>query len=449
MADFNLRKGHNLNILGDPDKKVSTTVSEESIYLHPKDFQGIKPKLLVKKSDIVSVGTPIFFDKLNPEVKFVSPVSGEISEITFGARRVIDRIVIKTDNNFSMLERNLFNSSNLSAEELKGKLSECGLWPAIRQRPFSKIANPAETPRDIFISVLSTVPFAVDYVIALDGRVKDFQAGLDTLAKLTPGSLHLNMSDSESAPVFTQAKNVILNRFNGPHPAGNIGVQIHHLAPISSKGDIVWYLNPQDVADIGEYLRTGNYPTQKIITVGGSSISKPTYLKIRKGTLLKDILTDNLNTKDGIRIISGDVLSGETRLLTQAVRFYDESITVIPESTDREFLGWALPGLNKYSLSRTFLASLLPKKLTRFNTSLNGSHRAIISFGRWESVLPMDILPEFLVKSILARDIEEMEKLGIYECAEEDFALCSFVCQSKTDVSGIIRTGLQLAEQEG
>tara|TARA_B110000467_G_scaffold49147_1_gene45096 strand:- start:1479 stop:2828 length:1350 start_codon:yes stop_codon:yes gene_type:complete len=449
MANFNLRKGHSLTIMGEPEKILSSTVSKENIYLHPKDFQGIKPKLLVKKGDIVSVGTPVYFDKLNPKVKFVSPISGTISQIIFGARRVIEQIVIKSDNNLSMIERDLFNASQLSSVELKSKLSESGLWPAIRQRPFSKIANPSQTPRDIFISVLSTVPFAVDYAFALDGREIDFQAGLDTLAKLTPGSLHLNMGDSESAPVFTQAKNVILNRFNGPHPSGNIGVQIHHLAPISSKGDIVWYLNPQDVADIGEYLRTGYCPTQKIITIGGSSISKPTYLKIRKGSILKDILTDNLNTKDEIRIISGDVLSGETRLLSQAIRFYDESVTVIPESTDREFLGWALPGLNKYSLSRTFLASLLQKKMTRFNTSLNGSHRAIISFGRWESVLPMDILPEFLVKSILARDIEEMEKLGIYECAEEDFALCSFVCQSKTDVSGIIRTGLQLSEQEG
>ena len=212
---------------------------------------------------------------------------------------------------------------------------------------------------------------------------------------------------------------------------------------------MVWYLSAQSVADMGEYLRTGNLPTEKIITIAGSSITEPTYVKITKGTSLKDILSDRLNSIDKVRVISGDVLSGESRELAQGIRYHDETVCAIPESTEREFLGWALPGLSKYSLSRTFLSALLPKKSTTLNTSMNGSHRAIISFGRWENVLPMDILPEFLVKSILARDIEEMEKLGIYECAEEDFALCSFVCQSKTDVSGIIGSGLQLAELEG
>jgi len=449
MANFNLKKGHNLKIAGEPKRVISASILAENIYLHPKDFPGIKPKLLVKEGDTVSVGSPIFFDKLNSKVKFVSPVSGIISEIQFGERRVVGRIVIKNDGASNILKADLPASDKLSAEDLKSKLSESGLWPTIRQRPFSKIANPAETPRDIFVSVLSTAPFAVDYAFVLDGRGEDFQTGLDALAKLTTGSLHLNMSDAESAPIFVGAKNVQINTFSGPHPAGNVGVQIHHLAPISSKEDTVWYLNAQDVGDIGEYLRTGNYPTEKIICIGGSSILDPTYLKIIKGTSLKDILSDKLISKDDVRIISGDVLSGETRLLNQGIRFYDETISAIPESATREFLGWALPGLSKYSLSRTFLSALLPKQITEFNTSMNGSHRAIISFGRWESVLPMDVLPEFLVKSILARDIEEMEKLGIYECAEEDFALCAFVCQSKTDVLGIIRTGLQLAEQEG
>ena len=449
MSHFNLKKGHNLKILGEPNKILSSTISAKNVYLHPMDFSGIKPKLLVKQDDIVSAGAPIFFDKLNPEVKFVSPISGNVSEIQFGERRVIEKIVIKGDGKLNILKVDLSKVNELSTDDLKSKLAESGLWPSIRQRPFSKIANPSQTPRDIFVSVLSTAPFSVDYAFVLDGREKDFQTGLDVLAKLTTGSLHLNMSGGESAPIFTEAKNVQINTFSGPHPAGNVGVQIHHLAPISSKEDIVWYLNAQDVADIGEYLSTGYYPTQKIITIGGSSISKPTYLRITKGTSLKDILGDRLNSKEEIRIISGDVLSGKTRLLDQGIRFYDETIAVIPECTQREFLGWALPGLKKYSLSRTFLSAMLPKKSTDLNTSMNGSHRAIISFGRWESVLPMDVLPEFLVKSILARDVEEMEKLGIYECDEEDFALCSFVCQSKTDVSGIIRAGLQLAEQEG
>ena len=449
MANFNLKKGHNLKIAGDPEKVISTSNFAESVYLHPKDFLGIKPKLLVKQDDAISVGSPIFFDKLNPDVKFVSPVSGIVSEIQFGERRVIEKIVIKNNGKSETLKVRLVNLDKLSAEELKSRLAESGLWPTIRQRPFSKIANPIQTPRDIFVSVYSTAPFSPNNAFVLGGREEDFQMGLDSLVKLTSGSIHLNMHGGESAPIFTKAKNVIINTFNGQHPAGNIGVQIHHIAPIGSKEDVVWYLDAQSVADIGEYLRTGSYPIEKIISIGGSSISEPTYVKIIKGTGLNSILDGKLNSSNDVRIISGDILSGETRSLEQGIRFYDETVSVIPESTEREFLGWALPGLKKYSLSRTFLSTLLPKKSTLFDTSMNGSQRPIISFGRWESVLPMDILPEFLVKSILAEDIEEMEKLGIYECAEEDFAVCSFVCQSKTDVSAIIRAGLQLAEQEG
>jgi Na+-transporting NADH:ubiquinone oxidoreductase subunit A len=449
MATFNLKKGHNLKISGEPSKVLSATIFADKVYLHPKDFMGIKPKLLVKQEDSVSVGSPIFFDKLNPEIKFVSPISGMVSEIQFGERRVIERIIIKNDGSDTSLTVNPLNANDITVEVLKRVLSESGLWPNIRQRPFSKIANPNQTPRDIFISVNNTAPFAPESSFTLDGREDYFQLGLDILAKLTSGSVHLNMSDSELSPIFTDAKNVIQNKFRGEHPAGNVGVQIHHIAPIASSEDIVWYVNPQSVADIGEFFTVGKYPAYKIITVGGSSICEPTYVKITKGTSVDDILKGRLKSDINMRIISGDVLSGESRSLDQGIRFYDNSITVIPESTEREFLGWALPGLNKYSLSRTFLSALLPKKRIEFNTSMNGSHRSIISFGRWESVLPMDILPEFLVKSILANDIEEMEKLGIYECAEEDFALCSFVCQSKTDVSGIIRAGLQLAEKEG
>ena len=248
---------------------------------------------------------------------------------------------------------------------------------------------------------------------------------------------------------YLNAKNVNINTFTGKHPAGNIGVQIHHIKPINSRDDIVWYLDVQTVADIGNYLLSGRYPNVKIVSLGGSCLKSPSYCKITKSSLTGFILKDNLDKDENYRVISGDILSGQTRKLEDGIRSNDSILSVIPESTEREFLGWALPGIKKYSLSRTFLSSLFAAKKSVLNTSMNGSHRAIVSFARWERVLPMDILPEFLVKSILARDIEEMEKLGIYECTEEDFALCSFVCQSKTDVSGIIRDGLAFIDQEG
>ncbi len=444
MANFNLKKGHNLKLVGHPSDELKSISTPDHILIQPSDFPGIKPKLLVKVGDEVSIGTALFYDKLNVKVKFVSPVNGKINDIEFGERRVIKKIVIDVDS----LEQSTSAINVDSTEEIIEKLLESGLWPSLRTRPFSKIANPDYLPRDIFISAYNTAPFAPEMALILNDNEKNFQKGLDILSNLTTGHVHLSIGANEDNSALLSAKNVQLHKFNGPHPAGNIGVQIHHIAPIKHREDIVWHLNPQNVIEIGKFFNTGEYSTHKIVSIGGASAQDPAHFHVLKGASIKNIL--NLTTNDeNVRIISGDVLSGVTRTVDDSLGFYHNQITQIPEESQREFIGWAMPGFSKYSLSRTFLSSILPKKDANLSTTMNGSHRAIISFGRWEKVLPMDILPEFLVKSILARDIEEMEKLGIYECDPEDFALCSFVCQSKTDVSKIISDGLQFAEQEG
>ncbi len=444
MANFNLKKGHNLKLVGHPSDELNSISTPDHILIQPNDFAGIKPKLLVKAGDTVSIGTALFYDKLNEKVKFVSPVNGKINDIEFGERRVINKIIIGVDS----VEQTTSAIEVDSTDEIIEKLLESGLWPSLRARPFSKIANPENLPRDIFISAYNTSPFAPNLALILKDNEESFQKGLEVLSKLTSGKLHLSISADETNSTLLNAKNVQLHKFTGPHPAGNVGVQIHHISPIKNRDDVVWYLDPQNVVEIGKYFNTGEYSTHKIISVGGASAIKPAHYKVLKGTSIKNIL-DSTTDGTNVRIISGDVLSGVTRTINDSLGFYHHQITQIPEESQREFLGWAMPGIKKYTLSRTFLSSLFPQKNANLSTTMNGSHRAIISFGRWEKVLPMDILPEFLIKSILARDIEEMEKLGIYECDPEDFALCSFVCQSKTDVSKIISDGLQFAEQEG
>jgi Na+-transporting NADH:ubiquinone oxidoreductase subunit A len=273
------------------------------------------------------------------------------------------------------------------------------------------------------------------------------QAGVDILSKLTDGPVHFSTHTNYPNKLYSNLKNVQLHEFNGPHPAGNIGIQIHHIDPINI-GEKVWYVDIQDVIAIGHQFLTGKYLSTKYITFSGEGIKNPSYAKVKRGTILKSIIGNQLNDGE-LRFISGDVLSGKKVNLDSGLGFYHNQITVIPEGGKREFIGWLKPGFDKFTLSNTFFSRLRPSKKWSLNTSQNGDLRAIIPFGYWENVLPMDIIPNYLIRSILAKDIEEMEQLGIYECDEEDFVLCSFVCQSKFPVHKVIRDGLEFIEKEG
>ncbi len=450
MKHIRIKKGHDLRIAGKPEKVIRSLAAPQQLKIEPLNFPGIKAKLLVKEGDVVKLGSPLFFDKLHPPVKFTAPGGGKISGIRFGDRHRIEEIILDLSAEEGAVDFGAHDSnaiSNLSASDIKENLLESGLWPVLRQRPFSKIADPATEPKAIFISAKRTAPFAPDIEFLLTKNSAGFQTGLDILAKLTPGKVNLVIPENSNSVSLTEARNVELYSISGPHPAGNVGIQIHHINPIKA-GDIVWYLDVQEVMAIGQLFSSGKLPVEKIICAGGSSLAKQHYLKIRRGMLLKDILKDNPISGEA-RIISGDVLTGKAVGLENSLGFYDEIVSVIPEGRKRQFLGWLKPGWDTYSLSNTFFSRLRPQKDAVLTTNRNGGVRAIVPFGNWESVLPMDILPNYLVKSTLARDIDDMEKLGIYECDPEDFALCAFACTSKQEVSRIIEEGLEFIEAEG
>ena len=448
MATIHINKGHNLKLAGSPKKEVKSLSCPKKIKIIPDNFPGVKPKMQITTNDQVKIGSKLFFDKNNPKVHFCSPVSGKIIDIKLGNRRKVESIEISCENNDYNYDRSLISKENISRDEIIEKLLEYGLWPSVRQRPFSKIANPKDTPKSIFITAMPTAPFALDLECVLKENCTGIKMGMSIMSKLTSGDVNLVMSRNKSYTIFQDSDDFVAHEFSGPHPSGNTGIHIHHIDPISGKDDIVWYISLQDLNDIGNFFNDGCYPTEKYISVGGSCVSDPAFYKVKKGMIIADIL-DQQNTDTESIMISGDVLSGNKTTEDMPINFYDEVLSVIPHFKKRDFLGWILPGLKKYSLSRTFLSSLFKKPTTNFDTRINGSRRAIIPFGRWEAMLPMDLMPDFIIKSILAKDIEDMEKYGIYECDHEDFALCAYACQSKIEVSKIIKEGLSLMEREG
>jgi len=450
MKNFHIKKGHDLRLAGKPEKIFKEIAESAKLSVIPPNFNGIKPKLVIKEGDQVKVGTTIFFDKLHPEVKYTSPGGGKVSRITYGERRRIEEIVIDLDKDEQFEEFQSYKKEqigDMTADQVRDQLQSSGCWPMIRQRPYSKPADPTIQPKSIFISAMPTVPFAPDIGFLLSEDSKGFHTGLELLTKLTEGKVNLILQKGEKELSLTDAPGVAHYSFSGPHPAGNTGIHIHHIDPIQT-GEAVWYISIQDVQAIGRLFLEGKIYTKKVITIGGSGIAEQYYAKVRRGAVVADILKNN-KTGNDVRLISGDVLSGTKVTDQQSIGYYDEILSVIPEGRDRKFMDWISLGFDKYSISNTFFSKLTGKKEHVFHTNQNGGKRAIIPFGSWEAMLPMDIMPTFLIKSILARDIEEMEKLGIYECDPEDFALCTFSCISKMEVSQIIRDGLEFIEMEG
>ena len=442
-----LSRGLNINLLGDADK-VDASVKNHEIYaLKPTDFHGLTPKLTVKVGDSVLAGSIIFFDKYNEKIKFCSPVSGTIQDIVRGDKRRILEVIIKSNSEVKYVSHSPANPKDLSREQIIDHMLEKGVWPFIRQKPYDIIANPSDMPKSIFISAFKSGPLAIDNDFALYGMDELFQKGLDIISKLTNGKTHLNLDgNTNSSKVFSDAKGVELNSFSGPHPAGNVGIQIHHLDPIN-KGDIVWYLEPQDIIVIARLFTEGKYDVSRIISLCGSEVSKPRYYRTISGSCVANLISDNVKRENN-RIICGDVLSGIKIDKNGYLGFYDTQITVIKEGNEQEFLGWALPGINKFSMSKSYFSWLFPTRKYNIDTNMRGEERAYVVTGQYEKVLPMDMFPQQLVKAIMIEDIDLMEKLGIYEVGPEDFALCEFVCTSKIEVQSLIRHGLDILRKE-
>lgn len=442
-----IKKGFDIKLKGSAEKIMKKASQATHYAVKPIDFHGIRPKLLVKVGDRVKAGSPLFFNKHQEEVVFTSPVSGEITEVKRGERRKILEVVIEADSTIEYEKFDTSNSENLTKEEISSLLLKSGLWPAIRQRPYSMIASPQDDPKAIFISGFDTAPLAPDLDYVVKEEKASFQKGIDILKKLTTGKIHLGLNAQfPASDTFTEAKGVELHYFKGPHPAGNVGIQINKIEPIN-KGDIIWYLQPQHIIAIGKFFETGKYDLSKIIALTGSEIKNPIYYKLISGAGIENIVKDNTTDKK-LRYISGNVLTGTKIDNDGYIGFYDNQVTVVPEGDYYEFLGWATPGFNKYSSSRTFWSWLQPGRKFTVDTNLHGGERAFVMSEEYDKVFPMDIYPVQLIKAILIEDIDLMEKLGIYEVDPEDFALCEFVCTSKINAQSIIRQGLDAMYKE-
>ncbi|MEX2597740.1 MAG: Na(+)-translocating NADH-quinone reductase subunit A [Salibacteraceae bacterium] len=440
-----IRRGADIKLAGVAERVNGETPFPVSFAIKPADFHGLTPKLVVKEGMDVKAGSELFYDKYNEHVKFTSPVSGEVAEIVRGAkRRILEvRIIPDKEQRFET-----FDVSDISSEEkVKNLLLNSGYWPMIKQRPYDIIADPKDAPKAVFISTFDSAPLGVDYDFILHGKDAHFQKGVDALSKLTKGKVHLTTRGGSAVdPVFSSAKNVEHNTITGPHPAGNVGVQIHHIDPVN-KGEKVWTISPQHVAMIGRFLTTGKVDMSKTIALAGSEVKKPRYLSTWLGASVHSIVDGQLNEGDN-RIISGSVLTGNHVTEKGYLGFYDDSITVIPEGNEPQFLGWLAPNFHKFSLSRAYFSWLMPGKKYKLNTNMNGEDRAFVVSGQYEDMLPMDIYPVHLIKAIMTSDIDKMEQLGIYEIAPEDMALCEYACTSKTNVQKILREGLDLAQKE-
>lgn len=444
---YKIRKGLNISMAGQAEKILGKPVSSEFYAVKPTDFHGLVPRLEVKEGSIVKAGTPLFSDKNRPEIRFASPVSGMVVSINRGERRVILEVVIKADNTLEYDQFTTGNPLEMNREAIVDNLLQSGLWPVIRQRPYQVIANPKDTPKSVFISAFDTAPLAPDCDFMIIGSEAAFQIGIDALSRLTTGHVHVNVNEKYPvSPAYTQARNARVNYFRGPHPSGNVGVQIQRIDPIN-KGDVVWVVSPQDVIAIGRLFSNGIYDASKIIALTGSEVMKPRYYRIINGASMKSIAEGNISEIPH-RYISGNPLTGKHIEPGGFISFYDSQITVIPEGNHFEFLGWALPGLGKYSYSRSFFSWLRPGHQYVLDTNIHGGNRPFVITGLYERVFPMNIYPMQLLKAILAEDIDLMEKLGIYEVAEEDFALCEFICPSKAEMQVLVRKGLDLMMQE-
>ena len=443
MKVIKLHQGYNIKLTGETVRTIEQALFPQKVALKPTDFEGLKPKLLVQIGDEVKVGTQLAFDKKNDRVKIISHVSGKVSEIVRGERRIIEAIVIEPDGKQTGEELNI--NKNLNKESITEALLKSGLFLNFVQRPFNKIANPSDAPRDIFISAMDTAPLAAEDSFILEGNESSFQKGLDILSHLTSGKVRLSFKPEDK--IFAKFNNCELYNFKGPHPAGNVGVHIHHISPIKNANDIVWSCSVQAVILIGRLFETGKINSEIIVKIAGSAIKKRYYYKTVIGAEVSSFLGE---IEENSRIISGDVLTGKKIEPDGFIGFKDNLITVIPEATEPEFLGWLDPGFSKRSWWKTFVSAIItPKKTFKADTNIGGGNRSLVINSIYEEVVPMNILPSYLIKSILAEDIEEMEALGIYEVAEEDFALCEYICPSKTEFQQIIRKGLNLMEKEG
>ncbi len=454
---ISLKKGHDLSIVGAIEGEEIAEGNARTFAVQPPDIVGMSPipKVLVQVGDTVKAGDPLFFDKRfyradEPRLMYVAPVSGEVVAINRGAKRSIVEVVILKDKEMQYRQMPEINLEKASREELYTYLHDTGGWSLIRQRPYNTPAHIMDVPRDIFISTFSTAPLAPDQNVLVRGKEDLFQKGLDVLAKMTDGKVYLGLDGrgkKEPSKAFTEARGVEKTWFSGPHPAGNVGVQIHHTARLKAHQQ-VWTMGVQEVISLGALFAERRYKADRIVALTGELVKKPGYVHTYQGANLAELLKNNLVEDKQGRVISGDVLSGRGRKLTGFLGFYDEQVTVIEEGNYYEMFGWLLPSKMRPTVSHAYLRNAFHKGPYYVDTNTHGEQRAFVMTGQYEAMLPMKMLVQPLFKSIVVNDYDEMEGLGVFELVEEDVALCEFACTSKQPLQKILRRGLDMMREQ-
>ena len=441
-----LRKGLDINLRGRADKGTVEPVKSADCALVPESFGGVVPKVVVREGDSVRAGDALFVDKKHPEVKFASPVSGTVEAIVRGDRRKVLCVKVKADEVQQYVAFGPKDVASLDGEAVKLALLEAGLFGYIQQLPYAVATTPDTTPKAIFVSAFRDMPLASDFEVELKGNEKDFQTGLTALSKIQ--KTYLGVGVRQTASALVDAKDVEINVFDGKCPAGNVGVQVNHVSPVN-KGEVVWTVDPAAVIFIGRLFNTGKVDLRRVIAVAGSEVQTPSYVETLVGTSLGAVLEGRLKATEHVRIINGNPLTGRKSTLEDYVGAHTSEVTAIPEGDDNnELLGWILPRVNQYSTSRSYFSWLLGKKEYDLDARVKGGERHMIMSGEYDKVLPMDIYGEYLIKAIIAEDIDKMEQLGIYEVSPEDFAVAEFVDSSKLELQKIVRNGLDMLRKE-
>lgn len=445
--DIKIKRGLTIKLKGEAEKTLSSAPRSRTFAIRPSDFHLITPKMVIKEGEKLQTGDTIFYSKNNEQLKFVSPVSGTLTKIERGAKRVITELLIEADSQDTFKDFGVLSPESSSAEAIKSRLLESGCWPFIMQRPYAVIAKPDVEPRDIFISAINTAPLANDYDFSLQGKEKELQAALTALSKLTQGKVHVGIGKNGNS-LFKGMKDILLHTVSGPHPIGNVGTQINKIGPVN-KGEVVWTVAPQDLVIIGELLLTGKFNPERVVALSGSEVKTPKYYKSRIGSEVSTFVYDSGLKGENVRVISGNVLTGTKISPKGHLGYYCNTVTVIPEGDHYELFGWNKPIFNKISTSRALTFSWLnPNKEYDLDTNTNGEQRAFVVTGSYERVFPFDIYPMQILKACMYQDLDEMEALGMYEVAPEDFALTEFICVSKQPHQAIIRKGLDLMIKE-
>lgn len=451
MADFKINKGFDIKVLGNPKPEIEDYAAPPLFAVYPSEFEGIKPRLKVAAGDQVKRGDILFENKKNESMLFRSPCCGTVKAIHLGARRAPLEIVIEAAAQEESVTFESFKADailQLSRQQLVDHLLNAGLWPLIRQRPFSRIADPDTAPKAVFINAAASAPFEVDFEAVLKGDPEAFQAGIDALSRLTDGKVHLCKSAGTDIRCFENTEG---HTFRGPHPSGNTSVHINRISPIRPH-DTVYTLAAQDVILIGKLLLTGELPRTKVIALGGPEVkeSHRKHYRVPLGASLQPLFEQALETGKELRIVAGTALWGQTVNINSGLRYYGSEYFVLEEDRSRHLMGWTMPGMFQYSSHRVNLSSIMSfTHRWKLGTSLHGSQRAMVVTGWMDRHQPLNIMTDYLVRACLAQDTDEMIQLGILETDPEDFALAAFVDPHKTDVCGIIKRGLEEIEKEG